>query len=73
MATKNDRHNVMSDITSGESLISVQAGAYVIPPERLPQAIARYESMVAFIEELETLDIGTEAPAFVFDPSWEDR
>lgn len=73
MATENDRHNVAPDITSGESLLSGRAGAYVIPPERLPQVIARYESMVTFIEELEALDIGTEAPAFVFDPSWDDR
>jgi hypothetical protein len=44
---------------------------YVIPPDRLPEALSRIEIINEFLEEIEALGLGTEPPRMSFDPSWE--
>lgn len=48
-----------------------QAAGISIPPDRVPGAVDRLNDMLAFLSELDALMIGEEAPAAVFDPSWE--
>ncbi len=55
---------------SGGPPIDVQ---YVIPPERMAEALARLEVITEFLEEIERLGLGTEPPRMTFDPSWDDR
>lgn len=50
-----------------------EPGGYVIPPERMDGARQRLDELRGFLEELESLNIGTVAPAATFDPSWEPR
>jgi Asp-tRNA(Asn)/Glu-tRNA(Gln) amidotransferase C subunit len=41
-----------------------------IPPDRVPGATERLNEMLAFLRQLDDLEIGEEPPAAVFDPSW---
>lgn len=46
---------------------------YVIPPERMPEALARLDAMNAFLAEIQALGLELRPPSMVFDPSWDDR
>jgi hypothetical protein len=43
-----------------------------IPPDRMPGAAERLNEMLAFLSQLDELDLRDVPPASEFDPSWED-
>ena len=43
-----------------------------IPPERAPGAVERLNEMLAFLHQLDQLELSEVAPASVFDPAWEE-
>jgi hypothetical protein len=48
-----------------------QMAGITIPADRVPGAVERLNEMLAFLRQLDDLEIVEEPPAAGFDPSWE--
>lgn len=73
MATENETRFLEDVISRGDPMVPRPTRAWIIPPERLPEALERHKSTVEFVEALESLEIGVAPPAMHFDPTWEDK
>lgn len=71
MDEQNDQSGAIPDRDDLPGTDATAVHGYVIPRERMAEAQSQVRELMGFLDQLSVLDIGTGAPASVFDPSWD--